>query len=139
MIFKPIRATGLMIVVLMMIFLDGSSGIAEELLSSGKFVTLGSHATEGTVEIRKNKDGVSVRLNQDFSADKGPALQVLLHREDWPESFDNKDFINLGSLKKQTGTQSYQIPEGINLENFKSVVIWCAKFRVAFGSAHLDK
>jgi hypothetical protein len=49
----------------------------------------------------------------------------------------DKKFTDLGALKNIKGTQSYIIPAGVNTKG-ASVVIWCDKFDVAFGSAALS-
>jgi hypothetical protein len=45
--------------------------------------------------------------------------------------------VNLGKLQKYKGMQRYPIPVGINLANYKSVVIWCQMANATFGYASL--
>ena len=51
--------------------------------------------------------------------------------------FDDGRYVSLGSLKGNHGNQNYRIPAEVKLENFRSVVIWCDRFNVSFGSAEL--
>jgi hypothetical protein len=46
-------------------------------------------------------------------------------------------YIDLGALKGNIGDQNYVVPDDINLANYGSVVIWCRRFSVNFGSAQL--
>ena len=52
-------------------------------------------------------------------------------------AFDD-DFIDLGDLKGNIGSQNYEIPVGIDLDRYSTVVIWCVRFGVAFGAAELS-
>lgn len=45
-------------------------------------------------------------------------------------------YVDLGVLKGNIGNQNYELPE--NLEDFKSVVIWCKEFGVLFPYAVLN-
>ena len=46
-------------------------------------------------------------------------------------------FVDLGQLKAFTGGQNYAIPDGVDLKNYKSVVIWCEQFNVLISPALL--
>ena len=48
------------------------------------------------------------------------------------------EWINLGDLKGNIGDQSYIIPADVDLDMYKSVVIWCQPFGVLFASAPLE-
>ena len=56
---------------------------------------------------------------------------------DAPAGEFDDDFIDLGDLKGNIGPQNYEIPEGVDLSRYKTVVIWCVRFGVAFGAAEL--
>ena len=49
-------------------------------------------------------------------------------------------YLDLGTLKGNIGNQNYEIPANVDLNEFHSVSIWCARFHVNFGgcSAKLD-
>jgi hypothetical protein len=46
-------------------------------------------------------------------------------------------FVDLGGLKGNQGSQNYEIPEGVALDEIESVTIWCRRFSVGFGVAPL--
>jgi len=52
-------------------------------------------------------------------------------------TFDD-DFIDLGDLKGNIGAQNYELPEGIDLGEYDTIVIWCVRFGVAFNAANLS-
>jgi Electron transfer DM13 len=69
----------------------------------------------------------------------GPDLFVYLSAAaaDGPrDSFDD-DFVSLGRLRANRGSQNYVIPAGVSLDRYRSVVIWCRRFTYAFGAAAL--
>ncbi|HYN31091.1 MAG TPA: DM13 domain-containing protein, partial [Ilumatobacteraceae bacterium] len=47
------------------------------------------------------------------------------------------DFVDLGDLKGNVGPQNYEIPPDVDLDRYSTVVVWCVRFGVAFGSADL--
>jgi hypothetical protein len=94
----------------------------------------GIHNAEGQVKILKLNDRTSFLRLEDFRATNGPDLYVYL-------SVDKSasDFVNLGRLKGNVGNQNYEIPEGIDLSKYTTVLIWCQAFSVLFGSADLEQ
>jgi Electron transfer DM13 len=117
-----------------------------KVLSSGSFVD-GEHPTSGTVRIVE-KDGQRIlELDETFeTSTSGPDLVVVLHREPdvigstAPPTYpiNEGDYVLLAPLQEYSGTQSYVIPENINLADFPSAVIWCRQFNATFGAARLQ-
>ena len=46
--------------------------------------------------------------------------------------------VRCGDLQSFTGTHEYDIPEGTNVLEFNSVVLWCDQFSVPIGQAELS-
>jgi len=46
-------------------------------------------------------------------------------------------YVDLGRLRAFKGSQRYDIPAGVDLKNYPSVVIWCARFDVLISPADL--
>ncbi len=101
--------------------------------ATGSFVD-GDHPTSGTANVLTDGSARRVlRFEEDFATDNGPDLNVYL-----ASSADvGDDFIDLGDLTGNIGSQNYEIPEGVDLADYDTVVIWCVRFGVAFGSAEL--
>jgi hypothetical protein len=47
------------------------------------------------------------------------------------------DYIDLGFLKGNIGDQNYDLPAGVDLSQYNSVVIYCLPFHVVFSTATL--
>lgn len=107
-------------------------------LSSGEFRNL-EHETEGTAKIVRLADGSRVVRLEEFRTSSGPDVVVILSStpatEDSWGAYDDGDFVNLGELRGNVGNQNYKIPANVDLAKYRSVVIWCRRFNVAFGAA----
>ena len=47
-------------------------------------------------------------------------------------------YVDLGKLRAFEGSQRYQIPAGVDLKDYPSVVIWCDQFDVLISPADLQ-
>ncbi len=106
-------------------------------LASGTFVEA-EHSTTGLARIIELADGSRFVRLEDFSTSDGPDVFVGL--SDAPSggawgSYDDGRYEQLGALKATDGNQNYEIPADVDLAGFESVVIWCDRFDVAFGTA----
>lgn len=109
-------------------------------LAEGQFIDR-SHIGEGTaVVLTDGSDERFLRFEDDFAIDNGPDLNVYLVAGADADSdaglFDD-DFIDLGDLTGNIGSQNYAIPTDVDLDIYDTVVIWCVRFGVAFNAADL--
>ena len=76
---------------------------------------------------------------EDFSVTNGPDLHVILSKNPSPadQSGIGTDYLDLGALKGNLGSQNYEIPAGTDLSEYHSVVIYCVPFHVVFAMAAL--
>jgi len=82
-----------------------------------------------------------VHLESDFEVGPGPKFHVYLVPEKnvTPDTDAARTmYVDLGRLKAFKGSQNYPIPEGMDLSNYESVVIWCEQFGVLISPAPLD-
>jgi len=99
------------------------------------------HATSGVVRLLTLADGSTVLRIEGLDTSNGPDLHVWLSDQpvvDGPSGwtvFDDGAYVDLGALKGNKGSQNYAVPAGTDLSAFRSVSIWCARFRVSFGAA----
>lgn len=93
----------------------------------GTFTGASNHVTTGTAELLKD----SVQLLNDFTFDGAPDPKVALGKN----GYDPKTLM--GPLKKNRGASSYQLPAGINPDDYNEVWIWCERFNVPLGVAKL--
>ena len=112
----------------------------KQVIANGTFI----HANPSD-PIHYGKGGVSVysdlvHIEADFEVGPGPKCHVYLVPDDNITSdtdVSNTMFIDLGRLKAFEGSQNYPIPDGINLNNYQSIVIWCEQFNVLISPASL--
>ena len=108
-------------------------------LASGRFHS-NAHETTGEATIYQLAGGKQLLRLTGFETSNGPDVHVYLVAA--PDSNDNEvvkqaGFIDLGSMKGNKGDQNYDLPPAIDLNKYRSVSIWCARFGVNFGSAAL--
>lgn len=104
---------------------------------SGEWIGV-DHPTDGAVRIVRENGKTYLELDEAFQTDSGPDLFVLLHKEGVPRNYRDSDFVNLGRLQRVSGSQRYEVPEGTNLDDLNSAVVWCRRFNVTFGYAPLN-
>lgn len=114
-----------------------STPATDRTLASGAFEDA-EHDTKGRVEVLELADGRRFVRIEDLASSDGPDLHVWLSDRpsggDWG-SYDDGRYVRLGELKATHGNQNYAIPESAELRGLRSVVIWCDRFNVAFGTA----
>jgi hypothetical protein len=117
---------------------DDGSELVE--LAAGEFEDA-EHDTSGTARIIELSDGSRFVRLEDLASSDGPDLHVWITDQpsggDWG-SYDDGRYVKLGDLKATHGNQNYEIPEDAELDGLTSVVIWCDRFNVAFGTAPVD-
>lgn len=97
-----------------------------------------AHPTSGNARIVETTDGQRfLELDESFRSDSGPDLFVLLHKDAVPQSYSGSNYVKLGQIQHTAGAQRYTIPADVDLQAFKSAVIWCRQFNVTFGYATL--
>ncbi|MGA6165967.1 DM13 domain-containing protein [Amycolatopsis magusensis] len=108
-------------------------------LATGEFVSQ-EHDTSGKARVVDLGDGNRVLRLEGFSTSDGPDVHVWLSDAtaggEWGK-YDDGAVVKLGKIKATDGNQNYAIPAGAQLTGLRSVVIWCDRFNVAFGSAPL--
>ena len=104
-------------------------------LAKGPFEVADEGSAEGTATLIEKASGGRVLTLTDFAVHNGPDLRVYLVPGDGK---DTGDHIDLGGLKGNKGNQQYDVPESAATPGkYKTVVIWCRAFSVAFARATL--
>jgi hypothetical protein len=108
-------------------------------LLSGTFHSV-AHDTSGTATVHALPGGKRVLRLTDFMTSNGPDVRVYLVAAGDASDHDtvkNAGFVELGKLKGTEGDQNYDVPEAVDLEKYRAVTVWCARFGVNFGTAPL--
>ena len=108
-------------------------------LATGPFQSQ-EHPTSGSASLVQLPDGSHVVRLENLASSDGPDVKVWLSdREaggDWFK-YRSGRFLDLGPVKATHGNQNYAVPPGTDLNGLDTVVLWCDRFSVAFGSAAL--
>ena len=113
---------------------------------SGSFIS-GEHTTTGVANIVQENGTYFIELDQTFkTSSSGPDLFVILHRSPdilkitKPPDYGIAEgyFVTIAPLKSFNGRQRYEIPQNIQPDNYKSVLIWCRQYNATFGFAPLS-
>lgn len=120
---------------------ESDDATGPQLLASGKFVSQ-EHETSGKALVIERPDGSRVLRLTGLASSDGPDLHVWLTDaaaglDEWG-AYDDGRYVALGKLKATHGSHNYAIPTDADIDGLRSVVIWCDRFNVAFGSAALD-
>jgi len=115
---------------------QGARGEGNVQLSSGQFVGL-AHGASGTAAVVELGSGGRVLTFTDLDTDNGPDLRVYLVAGPVSGDADVNDFVDVGALKGNKGTQQYEIPAGTDTGRYSTVVIWCRAFTISFAKAEL--
>jgi hypothetical protein len=107
------------------------------LLARGAFESVAHSATGTATAIRRASGGNVLTLTR-FEVDNGPDLRVYLVAGPARDESEVEDFEDLGALKGNKGDQQYDIPRGLDLGRYSTVVIWCRAFSVNFARAPLS-
>ena len=98
---------------------------------SGSFGPVNGYDVTGEALVLENGTDQRFLRLENFASPNGPDLKVYLRAA-------NGDFVSLGDLTGNIGDQNYEIPAGVDLNEFSSVEIWCERFSVGFGEATLS-
>jgi uncharacterized membrane protein len=114
---------------------------APTVLEQGMFHGI-AHETNGTAAVYRLPDSKQVLRFTNFATSNGPDVHVyLVAADDAKDSATVKSagFLDLGTIKGNQGDQNYDLPTNVDLNKYRSVSIWCARFGVNFASAPLKK
>jgi len=89
------------------------------------------HRVSGTVSIVETDNGRIARY-EDFETVNGPNLHVYLAKD-----LDAREYLDLGPIKGTKGNINYEIPDDVNLSEYRYIMHWCVPFGVLFNYAKL--
>ncbi|HEV2238573.1 MAG TPA: DM13 domain-containing protein [Ktedonobacterales bacterium] len=110
------------------------------LVLSGTFVSGNQHGdyASGTATAGVTTTGALQLALTHFAATNGPDVYVYLSREASPATTAQvMNGYEVGKLTATSGDLLYTLPAGLNLREYRSVVVYCRSFSVVFGYANL--
>ncbi|MEK6843917.1 MAG: DM13 domain-containing protein [Nanoarchaeota archaeon] len=105
--------------------------LTSDSLAEGIFIQ-SAHEVKGKALLIENEQKKILRF-EDFETINGPDLHIYL-----ASSLDAGDYIDLGAIKGTKGNINYDIPDGIDINKYNKVLIWCVPFKVLFSYAELS-
>ncbi len=100
-----------------------------------------AHDAAGVATIYDMGEGNRLMRFTDFTVSNGPDVHVYLVAAKDPMDSDTvkqSEIYQLGPIKGNVGNQNYELGPEVDLDKFKSVVIWCKRFGVNFAVAQLE-
>ena len=117
---------------------DAAAETASETLFSGVW-TKKTSKSSGDWSIVKEGGKTFVKLSGDFKTRKAPDLKLFLSPQD-ASAANNKNATDgavlIAPLSSNEGAQSYEIPAGVDLATYKSILIHCEAFSKLWSAAN---
>ena len=111
---------------------DAAPDPVVQTVAAGAFEDSNIHSGTGDVVVLTDGAQTFLRFEENFATDNGPDLNVYLRAND-----GSGEFLDLGDLRGNIGSQNYEIPAGTDLSRFTVVDVWCVRFGVSFTEAQL--
>lgn len=108
-----------------------SAPLMVQVIRTGAFSGKGSG---GTAKLKIENNILKLETSSDFGASTSPPdLRMYLSNN----STNVDGGLELASLNQRSGAQKWNIPTGVQISQYRYVVIWCKQFAVYYGSADL--
>lgn len=108
-------------------------------LPSGTFIKK-KKKLKGAWEVVQRGDKTFIVFGDDFRAANGPDLKIFLSPKtvsDVTGKTAINGALNIGELKATKGAQEYEVPAGVNLADYSSVLVHCEAYSVLWGGGDL--
>lgn len=114
-------------------FIESSAVQAQDkVVSKGQFSGRSGHKVSGTVQIIQTESEYRVQFQNNFRLDGAPGPYL---------GFGNGGkyarSTEFSKLRKIRGSQSYKIPNKIDVSKFDTFIIWCKPYKVPLAVATL--
>lgn len=118
---------------------EATDQVASEILFTGTWEKK-SFKVAGTWEIYEANGKQFVKLSSDFKTRKAPDLKIFLSPLTAAQTSGRNatdSSVLISPLSSNKGAQVYEIPAGVNIADFKSIVIHCEQFSKLWSAADL--
>ncbi len=110
-----------------------SEGVQPVLALRGSFQGFDRiHTGSGNVSVIQVGEKYIIRFEENFDVANGPDLYVGLGKDG-----EYVKGSEISKLKGNIGSQNYELPSDVNLDEYNEVWIWCKAFSVGFAKAKL--
>ena len=118
-------------------------GASAESLHSGSFEQDSLFTRfEGDWQIERADGETRIVFAENFRAKKAPDLKVFLSKRTFGDingsnAADRDDAVLVAPLTEYKGEMSFVVPEGVNLDDFQSLIVHCEAYSKLWGGAAL--
>ena len=119
---------------------QSAASSAQTILHSGVW-TKKSFKASGQWEIYSANGATFIRLSSDFNTQRAPDLKIFLSPLSASETTGRnatKGSLLVSPLRSNSGAQAYRIPDGVDINEFKSVLIHCEAYSKLWSVADLS-
>lgn len=112
-----------------------------EVLAEGEFFGV-ERRGEGTATLYRLPDGSLALRFTDFQTVASPDLFVWVSEAEDPSTSKRifeAPHVNVGAITSTIGDQNYALPEAVDPDQVRSVVIWCAPLQIGYAAAVLER
>ena len=98
------------------------------------------YSIKGGWEILEKNGKTTIKFTDSFKTKGGPDLKIFLSKKDIADANGKNagtDSVLLSVLKKTKGSQEYEVPANIDLNDYQSLLIHCEAFSVLWGGANI--
>ena len=115
---------------------DSADTSTTKIIYKGTLTDAGTgHKTKGNIFLLIDSLKNTLRF-EEFSVINGPDVNIYLSKSN---IYNEREVIDLGDLKGTDGNMNYSVPDSVNADDYKTVLVWCKEFSVLFGSGELKK
>jgi len=107
--------------------------------TSGDFVKK-SKKLKGSWSVVERDGATFIVFSDDFRAAKGPDLKIFLSPMSVADATGKTAVdgaLNIGELQNTKGAQEYEVPAGVDLSQYGSVLVHCEAYSVLWGGGDL--
>lgn len=107
--------------------------------TSGDFIRK-SKRLKGSWDVVQRDGRTFIVFSDDFRAANGPDLKIFLSPQSIADATGKNAVsgsLNIGELKKTKGTQEYEVPAGVSLSDYGSILVHCEAYSVLWGGGDL--
>ncbi|MEL6861514.1 MAG: DM13 domain-containing protein [Pseudomonadota bacterium] len=107
--------------------------------TSGEFIRK-SKRLKGSWNVVERDGKQFIVFSDDFRAANGPDLKIFLSPKSVADATGKNAVdgsLNIGELKQTRGTQEYEVPAGVDLSQYGSVLVHCEAYSVLWGGGDL--
>ena len=131
------------LIVIVSFLIAGITSLNAQTMHSGEWEEDSFFITfEGSWKIEKDGDSTYVVMGDNFKTKKAPDLKIYLSKLNFKEiDADNASDANtsvfVAQLTSYKGAKKYLIPSGINVSDYKTILVHCEQYTKYWGGAPL--